>query len=43
MVQQGIILRVLTPEVSVYYVHITNKFQTIFDKGGGGGGGSKIR
>ncbi len=33
----GIILRVLTLEVSVYNGYITNQFQTTFVGGGGGG------
>ncbi len=34
---QGIILRVLRPEVSVYNVYVTNQSQTTFVQGGGGG------
>jgi hypothetical protein len=34
----GIILRVLSLEVSVYSVYITNQFHTTFAQGGGGEG-----
>jgi hypothetical protein len=36
MIFLGIISRVLSLEVSIYNIYITNQFQTTFAQGGGG-------